>query len=314
MSGLLTVDALERVISSWRRAVRFDPLLSRVLTPDLRTFAVAFNDALTGDSSGNLEKACSDLVGERLDAVMVIRLTTQLADIIVDEHGIKSGAQTKSIVGTLGHVCGLLADRMVSDVTTISRRDDLTGIENRRAWDEALAGLLSREGLITIAMVDLDGLKHINDSQGHEAGNEHLKRFAADLSGNMPERARAFRLSGDEFAVLMASAPSSSLERALALLFARDSTARFSYGIATTEGGERTPTELMKTADERMYRMKAAHKATEKPQRAMRAKTSTARTIRPKKSKARKTPTARKSPTVVKRPGAAAPGRPKNTA
>src|SRR6059058_270746 len=113
MSGLLGDAALLRVFNAWRRAIRHDPLLVRVAFPELRPFAEAFNNALTGDDNGELTDACGQLVAARLEALPVVRITTMLAETFADEVGTSSGAVTKSLVGTLGYVCALLAESMV---------------------------------------------------------------------------------------------------------------------------------------------------------------------------------------------------------
>lgn len=72
--------------------------------------------------------------------------------------------------------------------------DHLTGLPNRRAWDEWLA--LTRPEFV--AVVDVDGLKWVNDTWGHYAGDELLKAVARALA---EEGLGAFRVGGDEFAV-----------------------------------------------------------------------------------------------------------------
>jgi diguanylate cyclase (GGDEF)-like protein len=257
MAGLLEPPALERVFNAWRRAMRQDPLLSRVPMPELRPLAAAFNIALTGDDSDELVAACTELVRGELDAPKVVRITTFLAETFTDEVGTTSGAITKSLVGTLGHVCGLMITTMVGDASEQAYRDALTGLENRRAWDQTLAQYV-RTGRVAIAMIDLDGLKKINDQQGHEAGDKHLKKFAADLSGAIAEPTRAYRFGGDEYALMRLGDGHGELQRTLAELCERDDVAAFSYGIADSVSDGQDA--FVNAADERMYAMKRARK------------------------------------------------------
>src|SRR5689334_10137342 len=104
MPGLLNEAPLGRVFNAWRRAMRLDPLLSRVAMPDLMPLATSFNNALTGDDDGALSEACDVLVRTNLEPSHVIRATTFLAETFTDEVGNTSGAVTKSLVTTLGHV------------------------------------------------------------------------------------------------------------------------------------------------------------------------------------------------------------------
>src|SRR5215211_3146667 len=152
MPGLLTDGQLDTVYNAWRRSLRVDPLLGRQAMPDLRPLAVAFNLALTGDDESDaLMASCSDLLNEDLDPNIVIRATTFLAETFTDEAGTQSGAVMKSLVSTLGRVCGLLADSMVADIREMARRDPLTGLRNRLAWDEVLESAVGKE--LTVALV-----------------------------------------------------------------------------------------------------------------------------------------------------------------
>src|SRR5262245_126989 len=128
MPGLLPSESFDRVFNAWRRAMRQDPLLSRVAMPELRPLAEAFNHELTGDDNEQLADACTVLVRGELDAARVVRITTFLAETFTDEVGTSSGAVTKSLVGTLGYVCGLMMTTMVADASEQARRDVLTGL------------------------------------------------------------------------------------------------------------------------------------------------------------------------------------------
>jgi len=95
------------------------------------------------------------------------------------------------------------AERAESVATT----DPLTGCGNRRAWDAALASEEARAARyaspVSLVVLDLDGLKRTNDTAGHEAGDELLRR----TSGQLRQRLRAgdllARLGGDEFGLLL---------------------------------------------------------------------------------------------------------------
>ena len=85
--------------------------------------------------------------------------------------------------------------------------DPLTGLPNRRAFGEALESGLERRrrhgGALSLVMLDLDGLKQANDRSGHQAGDALLRRLAERLAAEAPAGAHAFRVGGDEFAVLL---------------------------------------------------------------------------------------------------------------
>jgi diguanylate cyclase (GGDEF)-like protein len=88
--------------------------------------------------------------------------------------------------------------------------DSLTGLRNHRAFHEDLSRELRRqergEGALALIMLDLDGLKAVNDMGGHQAGDERLKALANALSTGGPGSAYAYRVGGDEFAVILPGA------------------------------------------------------------------------------------------------------------
>jgi diguanylate cyclase (GGDEF)-like protein len=94
------------------------------------------------------------------------------------------------------------AERAVTDAST----DALTGLINRRAWDRVLNNeemRCQRYGHSAFVIsIDLDGLKAINDSQGHAAGDQLIRRAGKALRGAAREQDVVARLGGDEFAVL----------------------------------------------------------------------------------------------------------------
>jgi diguanylate cyclase (GGDEF)-like protein len=89
----------------------------------------------------------------------------------------------------------------------MARVDALTGLENRRAFDEAFPRALARGRAtgqpLTLVLADLDDFKGINDSYGHLAGDAVLTAVGAALRLHARATDRAFRWAGDEFAVLL---------------------------------------------------------------------------------------------------------------
>lgn len=92
----------------------------------------------------------------------------------------------------------------------LARIDPLTGLGNRRAFDEALDGHLASRvrttGGVSILVADLNGFKHINDEYGHLAGDDCLRQVAHALRGALREGDGCFRWGGDEFAMLSSDA------------------------------------------------------------------------------------------------------------
>ncbi len=124
-------------------------------------------------------------------------------------HGMWSGPFAQGPVGLVVLGLVMLALSMVGYVQQgrsmhrAARRDELTGLHNRRAAREWAEGMLSRERGLAVILFDLDRFKHVNDSLGHHAGDQLLVVIAQRLAEVVrePEDVVA-RLGGDEFVVL----------------------------------------------------------------------------------------------------------------
>ncbi|THF85552.1 diguanylate cyclase [Deinococcus sp. KSM4-11] len=155
------------------------------------------------------------------------------------------------------------------DLEEAALTDPLTRLPNRRAFDQDLADALSRperqQGPLGLLITDIDGLKAVNDTQGHERGDELLRTFAAALRAVLREGDRCYRLGGDEFAVLLPAVGEDSiptlltrLERTLELLrYEGFPDVRASGGGAVFPDEASTGSALLHLADQRMYHVKA---------------------------------------------------------
>jgi diguanylate cyclase (GGDEF)-like protein len=152
--------------------------------------------------------------------------------------------------------------------------DGLTGIGNRHAYTDALAQIAKQYSAIddkdwTIAIVDLDNLKPLNDSLGHNAGDNFIKLIAIELSKIGRQTDDAFRIGGDEFAIIFTQSSSvfvgSLLERFNKAIDRVKLTMNFpigaSIGIAFLSEVSGNIAAWTGLADERMYQNKKARKA-----------------------------------------------------
>jgi len=101
----------------------------------------------------------------------------------------------------------------------LARDDALTGLGNRRAFDEALDGELARArragSTVSLALIDVDEFKDFNDRFGHLEGDRGLSLVGAAITGAMRAGDRSFRWGGDEFAVLLPDTDFDGAELAL---------------------------------------------------------------------------------------------------
>jgi diguanylate cyclase (GGDEF)-like protein len=150
----------------------------------------------------------------------------------------------------------------------LARTDDLTGVHNARSFAELADAELRRARRfgrsLTIAYVDLDDFKSVNDSLGHSAGDAVLRAAAEAMSGCLRAVDVVARLGGDEFGVLLPETEASlakpviqKVHEAIAV-----GTAATGYPVTASIGAityRRLPTsvdDLIRSADDRMYDMK----------------------------------------------------------
>ncbi len=143
------------------------------------------------------------------------------------------------------------------------RTDPLTGVANRRAFDDQLQRMLnahqdSQEPPLGVAMLDLDHFKLVNDEQGHLAGDRILQELTQLLKPALREGDMLARFGGEEFVVLMPRTPlrsACSLAERLRQRVAEKLDTTVSIGVATNIPGE-TSTDLLSRADAALYTAK----------------------------------------------------------
>jgi diguanylate cyclase (GGDEF)-like protein/PAS domain S-box-containing protein len=151
-------------------------------------------------------------------------------------------------------------EALLTRVEGIARTDDLTGLPNRRAWDEEVRREFARSkrlgfGIAT-AIIDLDNFKAFNDRHGHPAGDQLLREAAAEWRLALRVSDYIARIGGEEFAVLLPGCPPVDADKALARL--RNATPgeqTCSAGVAYWDGDE-SPEGLVSRADQALYEAK----------------------------------------------------------
>ena len=153
--------------------------------------------------------------------------------------------------------------KMVSEDREHARTDELTGLPNRRRFIAELELLRRRTG--TLLLLDLDGFKAVNDTYGHEVGDQLLKQITLRFNRVLPNGVLIARLGGDEFGVVVYGQRNIGNDVALALratctypftLSVGDVKVGVSIGSVTTEGPTSTKEALLKRADSAMYEAK----------------------------------------------------------
>jgi diguanylate cyclase (GGDEF)-like protein len=156
---------------------------------------------------------------------------------------------------------------LFAELQETAARDKLTGLYNRRLFEEQLEAAVARSLRagedLALLVVDLDGLKRINDVSGHVAGDQALRTLADALRSTIRAADVACRLGGDEFGVIL---PGSTAEDAVKVAdrtqetLARIGRGQFSFsgGIARVTPLQSTGENVYRAADIAAYRAKAA--------------------------------------------------------
>jgi diguanylate cyclase (GGDEF)-like protein len=143
------------------------------------------------------------------------------------------------------------------DVEMRAQTDGLTGLLNHATFGEYLEQAVREGTPFGLIMLDLDDFKAINDSQGHLAGNDHLRRIAAALVQAGREADHVFRYGGDEFAFLLpatdADGTANVAERARAAIAAMGDGVSASIGFSTFPTDGATAAEVLLAADRACY-------------------------------------------------------------
>jgi len=188
-------------------------------------------------------------------------------------------------IETLRLMAGLLGGALGQQIEIDERRqreerlrqaaqtDALTGLPNRMLFSDRLGQSILRcarhQGMLVLMYMDLDGFKRVNDTLGHGAGDALLVAFALRLRALVRQSDTVARLGGDEFAVIAENFPDpepvgrmakgivEGMREPFILPTGDTASIGVSIGIATAAGGGIDGGQLIKAADEALYRVKA---------------------------------------------------------
>ncbi|MCO7222504.1 diguanylate cyclase [Klenkia sp. PcliD-1-E] len=210
----------------------------------------------------------------------------------VDAAGVVATAcylGSAAVVATIGHAlrwnalraevhwrCALEAEQattleLVGELRRLSTQDSLTGLANRRSWDDHLQRACDRATAgapVSVALIDVDHFKAVNDTRGHDGGDRVLQAIAGILDRTVRADDLAARLGGDELALLLpgtgpvqAQLVAERVRREVELFAAGGvGQVTVSIGVAVGAAGSR-PEQLLRAADTRLYEAKRRRNA-----------------------------------------------------
>jgi diguanylate cyclase (GGDEF)-like protein len=259
------------VAAEWRELCRWDPELDPdtvppAVEPVIEAVAGALNRPQplgwgADEDVADAVDAFTDRAGPAaIEELVCLReaVTRRLRGRVPPSEATETWARLQM---TIDRAISCAARRAFSQLQQAAAFDALTGVMNRRSFEADVARELGRvlrhKGRFSLVMIDLDGLKTINDTLGHTAGDARLQALGTALRTSTRREDTAYRVGGDEFAVLLPGASRDQAVRVMGRVAEAAMPARFSWGVASCPTDGTTTEDLVAVADARLYRRRA---------------------------------------------------------
>lgn len=257
----------DELIENWKRACRGHELTRRYPEPQDQSSLVAHvlgrvrgepqpPDTIVVGAASGFASSDYQVSGE----AKYLQLAMLVKEASRDERADHRAAL--EVLSLIGHASVSL---LLSTWRGEAEVDGLTRLGNRRKMEALVTSLAVEQSRFAYASIDADGLKRINDTKGHDAGDTFLRDLGEELQRTATEiSAEAFRYGGDEFGVVvkLGSEPETLSS---ALVNAQERLSQigyfFSVGVATWPDDDRDYSTVIQTADRRMYEQKQERKA-----------------------------------------------------
>ena len=219
----------------------------------------------------------ASLAGLQVDVGAPILARDRLHGVIGVRHPRRRRAEAKTVVKMLADLAGLAIVQVekLKAIQDTANKDGLTGVYNKRYFQERLSAEIrraERDGLgVSLFLLDIDDFKNYNDTNGHVAGDEVLKKMGQLLRGSIREDDVIARYGGEEFVILYPGASKALAYRLAQGLRRAVESHQFAggehqpLGAVTISGGvasypqdARSEVELIRAADHALYQAKNA--------------------------------------------------------
>jgi diguanylate cyclase (GGDEF)-like protein len=215
------------------------------------------------------------LQGQTIDYVVAVNVMLLMAMLfriaIISEANFRNNQATTLQATELAQSLQQANEEVQKANETLKRlatTDPLTGLPNRSVFNQRLATLIHAKAAVSLALIDIDHFKQINDNSGHAVGDDILCSLALSMLDRADEHMTPVRLGGDEFA-LIAEGPGGldrlkrcmdQIRRGLRELGRSRElpTATISVGLCSDEGGSMTAADLFSETDRALYAAKKA--------------------------------------------------------
>ncbi|ULH17695.1 sensor domain-containing diguanylate cyclase (plasmid) [Deinococcus sp. KNUC1210] len=216
--------------------------------------------ALAEVSATGIQQVAWVPLGTRGQTTLLL-LTVRLQDNAVTQWR----GSDRALLESAGRSIASALDRQIVTRAAVkqAQQDPLTGLLNRRTFEDDLRAWKTRGQPFTLAMLDLDGFKAVNDQEGHAQGDRVLRVFGSTLSAALDEPARLYRFGGDEFVVLLEHTEEEAVLETVdvAFLAARQVAGLTGVSVGVAYSHEATGNALLELADARMYAVKQRRQA-----------------------------------------------------
>lgn len=177
-----------------------------------------------------------------------------------DNYKVNDLINTQAVLNSISYFIGakIVNHRLMEDLDRLSHVDILTNVHNRNAMIENIDALARQNVPVGLVYTDVNGLKYINDTKGHEAGDKALC-YSADRLAFHFGRENVYRAGGDEFVVIIPEIEEEDFKAQIEKLTAElsiDNPYRFSSGACWCPDSSRIE-EAVRTADSQMYEAKS---------------------------------------------------------
>lgn len=217
-------------------------------------------DALKDDPTHRLEYDCLHPQGIKSLIAVPIFINGKLHGFLGIDNP-RSHMDALTLLTQLTYIiANELQKRLLTEaLTKKSYQDPLTGLNNRLAYDEMLEHLRGKEFPVGVGFLDINGLKWINDTLGHDMGNKVIQKICTILNEHI-EQQYIYRISGDEFVMIWPDVDykvfMSAAKKLEAALFAEKNIASFGFGWGKEEDtgiAVRKAEKAMQTAKNKFY-------------------------------------------------------------